>query len=589
MKKRLMGLLFVAMLALMLPAVAFGAEDVAEVNGQRYANVHEAIEAASAGDTVTLLCDVAMEKASADLPYGDFIEVTKDLTLDLGGHTLTGSDTWYAVQHTEGTLTIQNGRIEGDFGVCSWHDTMILGEGLTVDTVHDGVNVRYDSTVRITSGAKVKAGEIGVAIYAYGDNDAAATATLVVEGSVEGDLALHADSVGRARYDVRIEEGANLTGRHVGIYMTNDGLLTLSGGDVSGRAALAMRSGQFEMTAGSLTSTATYDDTAISQETDIAYDGSAIVVDSNTAAFDGNARIHIAGGRVESQHAAILREIGNDATSTNLSEVRLEGGSFLSAMDAVNVRSLAKDKIKVSGGSYTTSVKDYTASNIASELYNEGSYTYYTSREAAEAAKTDPNGVILDLTHDPVEPPESDWPFADVRESDWFYNDVVYVYQNGIIRGVSDTTFAPQATTTRGMIVTMLWRLEGEPKATAAAGFSDVKSGAYYEAAVNWANGNGVVSGMGEGRFAPDAAITREQLAAMLSRYSEYKGMDVSARADLSAYSDASSVSSYAQEVVEWAVAKGLISGVTETTLAPQGQATRAQVAAIMTRYCAMK
>ena len=106
MKKRLMGLLFVAMLALMLPAVAFGAEDVAEVNGQRYANVHEAIEAASAGDTVTLLCDVAMEKASADLPYGDFIEVTKDLTLDLGGHTLTGSDTWYAVQHTEGTLEV---------------------------------------------------------------------------------------------------------------------------------------------------------------------------------------------------------------------------------------------------------------------------------------------------------------------------------------------------------------------------------------------------------------------------------------------------------------------------------------------------
>ena len=149
--------------------------------------------------------------------------------------------------------------------------------------------------------------------------------------------------------------------------------------------------------------------------------------------------------------------------------------------------------------------------------------------------------------------------------------------------GVSADAFAPEQTTTRAMIVSILARLEGVESAQ-AAGFADV-SDEWYATAVNWAASAGVVSGTGDGNFSPNAAITREQLAAMLMNYSAWKGEDVSARADLSAYSD--QPSTWAEETMSWAVAEGLISGVTSTELQPQGNATRAQVAAILQRFLA--
>ena len=173
--------------------------------------------------------------------------------------------------------------------------------------------------------------------------------------------------------------------------------------------------------------------------------------------------------------------------------------------------------------------------------------------------------------------------FTNVAPNAWYKDAVQYAYAGGLMTGVSADAFAPEQTTTRAMIVSILARLEGVTSAQ-AAGFADV-SDEWYATAVNWAASAGVVSGTGDGNFSPNAAITREQLAAMLMNYSAWKGEDVSARADLSAYSD--QPSTWAEETMSWAVAEGLISGVTNTELQPQGNATRAQVAAILQRFLA--
>lgn len=177
-------------------------------------------------------------------------------------------------------------------------------------------------------------------------------------------------------------------------------------------------------------------------------------------------------------------------------------------------------------------------------------------------------------------------PFSDVRIADWFYNDVKYVYEKGMMAGTAADVFAPNATTTRAMIVTILYRLEGSPAVTGTSAFVDVPAGQWYTDAVNWAAANQIVKGTSATTFAPNDSITREQMAAILYRYAQYKGYDVTKKADLSGYSDNGQVSAYAKDALAWANAAKLINGVTNTTLAPQGNATRAQVSAILHRFC---
>lgn len=185
-----------------------------------------------------------------------------------------------------------------------------------------------------------------------------------------------------------------------------------------------------------------------------------------------------------------------------------------------------------------------------------------------------------------TEAPVSGLPFGDVKTADWFYNDVKYVYEKGMMAGTAADVFAPNATTTRAMIVTILYRLEGSPAVTGTSSFVDVPAGQWYTDAVNWAAANQIVKGTSATTFAPNDSITREQMAAILYRYAQYKGYDVTKKADLSGYSDNSQVSAYAKDALAWANAAKLINGVTNTTLAPQGNATRAQVSAILHRFC---
>ena len=176
--------------------------------------------------------------------------------------------------------------------------------------------------------------------------------------------------------------------------------------------------------------------------------------------------------------------------------------------------------------------------------------------------------------------------FLDVSRTDWFYYDVRYVCENGLMNGTSRNRFSPYGTATRGMLVTILYRMENEPRCFGSAAFSDVKPGAYYEKAVVWASQNNIVSGYTDGTFRPDAPVTREQLASILYRYTLYRGQDVSAgeTTSLTGYGDAKAVSSYALPAMRWACGTGILQGA-NGKLNPSGLATRAQLAAMLHRY----
>ena len=178
-------------------------------------------------------------------------------------------------------------------------------------------------------------------------------------------------------------------------------------------------------------------------------------------------------------------------------------------------------------------------------------------------------------------------PFTDVKTGDWFYEAVQYVYDKGMMTGVSADRFAPASTTTRGMIVTILYRLENEPAVSGGSAFTDVESGAWYADAVAWAAANDIVNGTSATTFAPNSPITREQMATMLYRFAQYKGMDaVTLQENLTGYPDGDQVSDYAIPAMNWAIGQGLIAGMENGTLVPQGSATRAQVATILMRFC---
>ena len=182
-------------------------------------------------------------------------------------------------------------------------------------------------------------------------------------------------------------------------------------------------------------------------------------------------------------------------------------------------------------------------------------------------------------------------PFTDVKNTDWCFSEVARVYADGIMGGTSNTTFSPAGTLTRGQVVAMLYRMAGSPAVTAnTTGFSDVDNGAYYADAVKWASGKEIVGGYADGTFAPNRAITREQLAAILYRYAKANGADISVGEDtnLLSYKDFQSVGQYAVPALQWAVGSGLIGGTTNVTLSPKGTATRAQAAVILVRFAGM-
>ena len=211
-----------------------------------------------------------------------------------------------------------------------------------------------------------------------------------------------------------------------------------------------------------------------------------------------------------------------------------------------------------------------------------GSVTIEAVFSEMDAEETEPEG-------EPETGMETDLPkspaFSDISSSAWYCDAVLYVCANGLMSGTGERTFGPDITTTRGMIVTILYRLAGEPEVY-GSGFTDVPSEQYYVDAVIWAAENDIVNGYGNNRFGPNDPITREQMASILYRYAAYQGYDVSASADFSGFADSNEISSYAVSAMHWANAEGLINGINTSIIDPKGKSTRAQIATILMRFC---
>ena len=176
-------------------------------------------------------------------------------------------------------------------------------------------------------------------------------------------------------------------------------------------------------------------------------------------------------------------------------------------------------------------------------------------------------------------------PFTDVSEKDWFYGDVMFVYENGLMLGTSKTLFSPHGTATRGMMATILWRMEGSPAPKGKNSFTDVEAGKWYADAITWTAENSIFAGYGKDKFGPDDPITREQLAAIFYRYADYKGYDLTVKGNLDKFKDADKITDYAKTAMQWAVGSGLVKGKSGNLLDPHGTATRAEIAAMLHRF----
>ena len=176
-------------------------------------------------------------------------------------------------------------------------------------------------------------------------------------------------------------------------------------------------------------------------------------------------------------------------------------------------------------------------------------------------------------------------PFTDISEKDWFYGDVMFVYENGLMLGTSKTLFSPHGTAMRGMMATILWRMEGSPVPKGKNSFTDVEAGKWYADAITWTAENGIFAGYGKDKFCPDDPITREQLAAIFYRYADYKGYDLTVKGDLDKFKDADKITDYAKTAMQWAVGSGLVKGKSGNLLDSQGTATRAEIAAMLHRF----
>lgn len=284
----------------------------------------------------------------------------------------------------------------------------------------------------------------------------------------------------------------------------------------------------------------------------------------------------------------LLMETGLDVETT-----RSVYGEYVSSIEG-----LAEfDKGSASGWTYKVNGKmpDYSASSyvlksgdIVEWLYTRGTDNDSVSGDTGKATPTPAPTVTPAPTEEPTPVPQKELgedTFGDVSAEDWFYDSIKYVYENGFMDGTGDG-FEPDITMSRAMLVTVLYRLDGETEVNSENKFDDVKDNEWYCKAVLWANGNGIVDGVTDSKFAPDGEVTREQMALIFYRYCKYKGYDVDITAELVEFNDADTISDWAVNAVKWANGIGLINGTSDTELSPKDSATRAQVATIFMRFC---
>lgn len=265
---------------------------------------------------------------------------------------------------------------------------------------------------------------------------------------------------------------------------------------------------------------------------------------------------------------------------------RTEGGTVRAGASRAEEGERVTLTVSADGGWELESLEVFDRKDRSVELRerSEGTYTF---RMPASDVEVEAGFVRTEAEEPPAPDVPGNLPFADVRESDWYRSAVAYVYEQGLMNGITADRFGPDEPTTRGMIVTIFHRLEGSPEAPAPA-FPDVRADFYYAQPIAWAEANGIVTGYEDGTFGPEDNITREQLAAILYRFARYKGWDTGAGVSLDRFPDAARISPYAVQPIAWAVDEGLISGMANGTMSPGGTATRAEAATILMRLEAL-
>ncbi|MEE0435107.1 MAG: S-layer homology domain-containing protein [Peptococcaceae bacterium] len=526
----------------------------AYVNATPYATLKEAVNAANNGDVVRLVKDITVTTPSVEDGSGA-ITITKDIVLDGNDKTITAGTGFTGVKgrhvinivNPARNVTIQNLTINGQSGENA--------------AARSGINI-YTDTTDTTDKTKVTLNNVTAKnCSTYGVTACGKSVDLVLNG-----LTTSGNGWGGVNIDSRLGavdltvNDANINDASSIVFDTKEGMsaptATINGGnfefivfnDGAEDSKLTVNGGTFATGEGPAGTVNIGD-----------YLGEDVVYDPST----GQVSDYVEPPYTGKYSYEIFTKVGDNGT--------LDVEQYATEGDEVTFTVTPGEAYMLDEMTITSNGKDVDVTDNG-----DGTYTF-----------TMPSGDVkinVTFTEDPDWEPTPDMPFTDVNENDWFYDVVLYAYENGLMTGTSADTFEPNTATTRGMIVSMLARLEGVNSAP-DAGFSDVNASDWYATAVNWAASAGVVNGFEDNTFRANDPITREQMAAILYNYADYKGMDTSARADLSGYSDADAISSWATEVLAWANAEGYVNGMTATTLDPQGSATRAQVAAIFERF----
>lgn len=502
---------------------------VARVNGVGYDTLEEAIEAAAPGGTITLVKNVEI---------ADQISLPANATLDGAGHTLTytggsaDSPTSQGFLNTiNDNVTIKNVTIEAPYikHAVQFYRT----EGGTLDNVTINGAAWTAVLVNGSTGINIVDCDLNPAATAYANIDfSMGSSVTTVPSMTVNNVSFNYDKPA--------------------VWVDNETLNKVKGADSSMANDEAIKAVTDKITYTSPTG----------GSLNIVFGLNADNSETTTVREESTYQPPYTG----KYSYEIFTKVGENGT-ISVDRYATEGDDVTITVSPDEAYLL--DELTVTAGGKEVEVKDN----------GDGTYTFKMPSANAK--------IVVTFAEDPdwePEPEEPAMPFTDVNENDWFYDVVLYAYDNGLMTGTSADTFAPNTATTRGMIVSMLARLEGVTSAE-DAGFADVAANDWYATAVNWAASVGVVNGYEDNTFRPNAPITREQMAAILYNYADYKGYDVSARADLSDYADAASISSWAEDVLAWANAEGLINGMTATTIDPQGATTRAQTAAMFERF----
>ena len=542
------------------------AAQVQNGNGQvvgAYGTLAKALTEAASGQKVVLLANATLANA---IPDGVTLEVPDGKTLTVDGTAAA------AVLGSTGTLEVQNG---GGFSIPNYE---LIGEGKIIELTAGSAEVVFSTgTVTLKSGAKADIlqdlnllipavnKKLDVTIESGAEANLAAGAKLTVPNgaklTVDGTLNVAGGGI------LRVNSEAALAG---GGTVTNSGIITLHHGDSSDAnvtAAITLASGgavysQFDVTSTINNSTESVLDPAqtvegVANETEEA--------GSNEPTFGYQYSYYVPSS-----------SSGGSTRYTVTAPADVANGSVKVSPTRASYNQTVTVTVTPDEGYQLASiaVTDRSGNTIEVERGNANQYTFKMPRGA----------VSIAVTFEEIAPWTS--PYVDVTAGDWFYGAVEYVVDNGLMTGTSSTTFEPDAQLTRGMMATVLWAMSGGPVVNYAMDYTDVSDGDWYAEAVRWATSTGVVTGMGDGTYEPNAPITREQMMVMLYAYAVRAGYDVD-QGGMSAreFDDYGEISGWAVTAMEWAVNTGMIGGKPGNILDPGGNATRAEVATILRNY----